>query len=74
LGSGRGRALLRPECPGPGRAGDVYTLTGRYQGQTVVKHVIARPDTTGKQQVDVWMDGRRAWVPFMRMVPVKYTY
>jgi len=45
------------------RVGDVYTLTVRYGGQTVVKRLIARPDTTGEQQVDVWVDGWRVWVP-----------
>ncbi len=47
--------------------GDLYTLTVRYQGETVSRHVVARPNASGEQRVDVWMGKvSRVWLPVVR--------
>ncbi len=49
------------------QAGDMYTLTVRYRGETVPRRVVARPDASGEQRVDVWLGATdRVWLPVVQ--------
>ncbi len=45
------------------RVGDVFTLTARYEDKIITQQVTARPDETGEQRVDLWLDAPRLWLP-----------
>ena len=49
------------------KVGDVFTLTVRYQGESVSQRVVARPDESGEQRFDLWL-GRTShlWLPLLR--------
>ena len=46
------------------QVGNRYTLTVGYGGETVIRHVVARPDPNGEQRMDVWLGATdRVWLP-----------
>ncbi len=47
------------------RVGDVFTLTVRYGEKALTRQVVARPDETGEQRVDLWLDSSRLWLPML---------